>query len=45
MSINMATQIKWTNFLKDINKLPKLIQDEIDDLNIPLSIKGIEQID
>ena len=29
----------------EIHELPKLIKHEIDGLNIPLSIKRIEQID
>lgn len=37
IQLNSATQLKWTNSRKE--KLPKLTQEEIDNLNSPVSIK------
>ena len=42
MPINLTTQMKKTNFLKD--KFPKLIQEEIDKLSSPISTKAIELV-
>ena len=40
---NLITQMKWTNYLKDI-MCPKVKQEEIDNLNKAISIKDIESI-
>jgi hypothetical protein len=33
--------MKWTNFFLDRYKVPKLNQDQINDLNSPISLKEI----
>ena len=41
VTIHLTTQMKWTDFFER-HKLPKLIQEEIDNLNSPVCIKDIE---